>query len=80
MLFEASGGGVELEICGIGSTVTAKRICSIALESCCFGCGFLDMVLSVWNLESLISPEFAPLVVSAFAPFMLSIFVAISEF
>ena len=52
---EASGGGVEVEVCGIGSTVTAKRICSIALDNCCLGCGFLDMLLSVWNLESPLS-------------------------
>ena len=81
-MFEASGcgGGVGVEACGIGSTVTAKRICSIALESCCLGCGFLDIVLSVWNLESLASWAFAPLGLSAFAPSILSVFVAIPEF
>ena len=77
---EASGGGVEVEACGIGSTVTAKRMCSIALDSCCFGCGFLDTVLSVWNLESPLSWAFAPFIVSAVPWSMVSIFAAIMEF
>lgn len=47
-----SVGGVGVEACGIGSTVTAKRMCSIDFESCCFGWGFVDRLLSVWNLES----------------------------
>lgn len=38
--------GVEAE-CGIGSAVTAKRMCSMAFDNCCLGCGFFDTLLSV---------------------------------
>lgn len=60
---EARGG---VGVCGMGSTVTAKRICSIAFDNCCFGCGLRDMLLSVLNLAS-----------SAVAPFVSSGFIAI---
>jgi hypothetical protein len=43
---------VGVEACGMGSTVTAKRMCSMAFESCCLGCGFFDTLLLVWYLAS----------------------------
>jgi hypothetical protein len=36
----------------MGSAVTAKRMCCIDFESCCFGCGFFETLLSVVNLVS----------------------------
>jgi len=61
---DGSGEGVVfceagLDVLGIGSAVTAKRMCSIALESCFLGCAFVDLESSVWKRGSVPSSIFA---------------------
>lgn len=47
-----AGGVVVAEEREIGSMVTAKRMCSMAFESCCFGCCLVVIELSVWKRAS----------------------------
>ena len=58
---EDSVGGVGVEEGGRVSTVTAKRICSMALESCCLGCCFWETELFVWKRSSILSAIFMSL-------------------
>jgi hypothetical protein len=51
----------------MGSTVTAKRMCSMALESCWRGWGFVETLLSVWNLDSPASEGLVALASCVFA-------------
>src|SRR5690242_16319758 len=57
------GGGVVVVVVVVvsegfwatGSTVTAKRMCSMALESCCLGCCLVETLLSVAKRTSAMS-------------------------
>lgn len=64
-MFSVVGGGEVdvggVEECGIGFAVTAKRMCSMALESCFLGCFFCVMELSVSKRASAADSIFAAL-------------------